>query len=301
MVMTAACHTFLTRLLCYCHMALLIFSCILFQGKNMKLRYRSVWISDTHLGTKGCKAEYLRDFLDHIECETLYLVGDIIDVWSWNAKSGFYWPLLHSDIVQRIIDKARQGTRVVYIPGNHDDVFRKHAGIVFNGIEIHLNTVHTTADNRRFLVMHGDEFDSIVCHNRSLAHIGGEAYELLLVINRWFNNIRKMMGYQYWSLSAYLKHRVKNIIKFMDNFQHVLSLEADKQQVDGVICGHIHHAQMNAMESGKIYCNTGDWVESCTALVEDDKGEMSLIHWLEDSHRLLDKNQHDRDKWMEAA
>lgn len=260
----------------------------------MTLNYRTIWISDTHLGTKGCKAEYLRDFLDHVECETLYLVGDIIDLWSWNVKSGFYWPVLHSDIVQRILNKATQGTRVIYIPGNHDEQFRKHAGLLFNGVEILLNAIHETQDHRRFLVMHGDEFDSIVCHNRSLAYIGGEAYEYLLVINRWVNYIRKLMGYQYWSLSSYLKHKVKNIVQVMDNYQYVLSLEAQKQQVDGIICGHIHQADISLMESGKIYCNTGDWVESCTALVEDESGQLSIINWLEDSYSLLDSVQQEQ-------
>jgi len=254
----------------------------------MTLYYRTVWISDVHLGTKGCKAEYLRDFLDHVECDTLYLVGDIIDLWSWNVKSGFYWPVLHSEIVQRVINKAKQGTRVIYIPGNHDEQLRKHAGVMFNGIEIQLNAIHQTKDKRKFLVMHGDEFDSIVCHNKSLAYIGGEVYEALLVVNRWYNNLRKLFGYQYWSLSAYVKHKVKNVVQVMENYQHILTQEAQKRQVDGVICGHIHHADISTMNSGKTYCNTGDWVESCTALVENETGELSLIYWLEDSYRLLD-------------
>ncbi len=203
-------------------------------------------------------------------------------------KSGFYWPIIHSDIVQRIINKAKKGTRVIYIPGNHDEQFRKHAGILFNGIEIQLNAIHKTADNRQFLVMHGDEFDSIVCHNKSLAYIGSEAYEILQVINRWFNNARSLFGYQYWSLSACLKIKVKNIIQVIDNYQHILSLEAQKHQTDGVICGHIHHADICEMDLGKTYCNTGDWVENCTALVEDETGQLSLINWLEDSCKLLD-------------
>jgi len=268
----------------------------------MAIHYRTVWISDTHLGTKGCKAEYLRDFLDNIECDTLYLVGDIIDLWSWNVKSGFYWPVLHSDIVQRVINKAKQGTRVIYIPGNHDEQFRKHAGLQFNGIEIQLNAIHKTHNGQRFLVMHGDEFDSIVSDNRFLAYVGGEVYEWLLVVNRWFNNLRKILGYQNWSLSAFLKHKVKNIIQFMDNYQHVMSLEAHKHQVDGIICGHIHHADISVMESGKTYCNTGDWVESCTALVEDAVGELSLIHWLEDSYQLLDTDhENPQEKLAKAA
>ncbi|MGZ4958445.1 MAG: UDP-2,3-diacylglucosamine diphosphatase [Methylomonas sp.] len=252
----------------------------------MKLNYRSIWISDTHLGTRGCKAEYLRDFLDNSESDFLYLVGDIIDCWKF--RSGFYWPTIHNDIVQRIFAKAKNGTRVIYIPGNHDELLRKHAGMHFNGVDIQLNAVHTTVDGRKFLILHGDEFDSIVCHNKNLAYIGGEAYEVLLFINRWFNAIRARMGYKYWSLSAFLKHKVKNIISFMDNYQHILSLEAQKRKVDGVICGHIHHADLNEMEFGKAYANCGDWVESCTALVEDKAGQLSIVRWLEDSAMLLD-------------
>ncbi|MBM4207199.1 MAG: UDP-2,3-diacylglucosamine diphosphatase [Gammaproteobacteria bacterium] len=253
----------------------------------MTLRYRSIWISDTHLGTKGCQAEALRDFITHVDCDTLYLVGDIIDLWKF--KSGLYWPLLHSDVVQRIINKAKQGTRVIYILGNHDEIFRKHAGIHFNGIEIQLEAIHTAADGKRYLVMHGDGFDSIVCNNRSLAYIGGEAYEYLLVINTWFNRIRKKLGYGYWSLSAFLKHKVKNVVNHISNFQHILALEAKRKHVDGIICGHIHHAEISDLEFGIRYLNCGDWVESCTALVEDSAGKISLIHWLQDSCQLLDQ------------
>lgn len=265
----------------------------------MSLHYRSVWISDTHLGTKGCKAEQLRDFLDHVDCDTLYLVGDIIDLWKF--RNGFYWPALHSDIVQRIFNKAEQGTRVLYIPGNHDESFRKHAGMYFNGIDIRLNAVHETRDGRRFLVLHGDEFDSMVCHNKSLAYIGGEAYEILLVINRWYNHIRSLLGYKHWSLSAFLKNKVKNIARFMDNYQHVLGLEAQKRQVDGVICGHIHHADITQMEFGKTYCNCGDWVESCTALVEHDDGRLALIRWREEGQALLDRKKAPAPAYARAA
>jgi UDP-2,3-diacylglucosamine pyrophosphatase LpxH len=253
----------------------------------MALHYRSVWISDTHLGTRGCKAEELRDFLDNIQCDTLYLVGDIIDLWKF--KSGLYWPALHNDIVQRILQKAKKGTHVIYIPGNHDELFRKYAGMHFNGVDIQLEAIHRTKDGKRFLVLHGDGFDSIVCNNKSLAYIGGEVYEILLIINRWFNAVRKLFGYeQHWSLSAFLKQKVKNIIQVMDNYKHILSLEAQKKHVDGIICGHIHHADLSEMEFGKIYCNTGDWVESCTALVEDQAGKLSIIYWLEQSQQLLD-------------
>jgi len=254
----------------------------------MALHYRAIWLSDTHLGTKGCKAEHLRDFLDNVDCDTLYLVGDIIDLWKF--KSGFYWPTLHNDIVQRIFNKAKKGTRIIYIPGNHDEELRKHAGIHFNGVDIQLDAIHETKNGRKFLVIHGDGFDSIVCNNKSLAYIGSELYEVLLVINRWFNNVRKFFGYhREWSLSAFLKQKVKNIIQVMDNYQHILSLEAQKRNVDGIICGHIHHADITDMEFGKTYCNSGDWVESCTALVEDHAGQLSIIRWVEQSHYLLDQ------------
>jgi UDP-2,3-diacylglucosamine pyrophosphatase LpxH len=265
----------------------------------MALHYRSVWISDTHLGTKGCKALELRDFLDHLECDTLYLVGDIIDLWKF--KSGFYWPSAHSAVVQQVFDMAKRGTRVIYIPGNHDESFRKHAGMHFNGIDVQLNAIHQTVDGRKFLVLHGDEFDSIVCHNKNLAYIGSEAYEGLLVVNRWFNALRIRMGYKYWSLSAYIKHKVKNIVSFMDNYQHILSLEAQKRKVDGVICGHIHHANLSEMELGKTYGNCGDWVESCTALVEDFAGQISLVRWLEQRQSLLDAQLDERPDYAKAA
>jgi UDP-2,3-diacylglucosamine pyrophosphatase LpxH len=265
----------------------------------MALNYRTVWISDTHLGTRGCKAEALKDFLEHVECDTLYLVGDIIDL--WKIKSGFYWPAPHSAVVQQVFDKAKRGTRVIYIPGNHDEPFRKHAGMHFNGVDVQLNAIHLTADGRKFLVLHGDEFDSIVCHNKNLAYIGSEAYEALLVVNRWFNALRMRMGYQYWSLSAYIKHKVKNIVSFMDNYQHILSLEAQKRKVDGVICGHIHHANISAMEFGKTYGNCGDWVESCTALVEDFTGQISLVRWLEQHQTLLDAKLAGQPDYADAA
>jgi UDP-2,3-diacylglucosamine pyrophosphatase LpxH len=252
----------------------------------MKLHYRTIWISDTHLGTKACKAEYLRDFIDNTESETLYLVGDIIDLWKF--KNGVYWPTLHGDIVQRIINKAKNGTRVIYIPGNHDGLLRKHAGTHFNGIDIQLNAIYTTAQGKKFLVLHGDEFDHLVCNNRSLFYLGGGAYEVLLIVNRWLNCVRNKLGFKYWSLAHYLKYKVKNITSFMHNYRHILSLEAQKRKVDGIICGHIHQADLTQMEFGKAYANCGDWVESCTALAEDFQGNMTLIHWLEDSYRLLD-------------
>lgn len=251
----------------------------------MSLHYRTVWISDIHLGTKGCKADDLMDFLEHVECDYLYLVGDIIDLWKF--KSGFYWPERHNDVVHHIMQKARQGTRVVYIPGNHDDPIRKYHGMHFNGIDIRRNAIHKISDGRKFLILHGDEFDSIACHNKRLAYIGGEAYEFLLIVNRWFNICRSKLGYKYWSLSAYLKHKVKNAVSFIDNYQQILCIEAKKQKVDGIICGHIHHANIASLAHQMTYANCGDWVESCTALVENYEGELAIIHWLEDRQQLL--------------
>lgn len=255
---------------------------------DVALHYRTIWLSDTHLGTKGCNAEQLKDFLDHVDCDTLYLVGDIIDL--YKLKTGFYWPALHNDIVQTIFHKAKKGTRVIYIPGNHDELFRNYAGMHFNGVDIQLDAIHHTKDGRKFLVVHGDGFDSIVCNSKSLAYIGGELYELLLLLNRWFNALRNLLGYRsHWSLSAFIKQKVKNIVQIMDNYQHILSLEAQKRNVDGIICGHIHHADITEMEWGRTYCNTGDWIESCTALAENQVGQISIIHWLEQSHHLLDQ------------
>lgn len=252
----------------------------------MKLKYRTIWISDTHLGTKSCKAEYLRDFIDNTESETLYLAGDIIDFWKF--KNGLYWPALHGDIIRRILNKAKSGTRVIYIPGNHDGILRKLAGTHYSGVDIQLNAIHTTASGKKILVLHGDEFDTLACHNKILYYLGGNAYEVLVLVNRLFNRLRGKLGFKYWSLAHYAKYKVKNITNFMRNFRHILSLEAQKRQVDGIICGHIHHADLCEIEFNKTYANCGDWVENCTALVEDFQGDLHLIHWLEDSCRLLD-------------
>lgn len=255
----------------------------------MALNYRTIWISDVHLGTRGCNAEHLLDFLNHTECEQLYLVGDIVDI--WKLKSGWYWPSLHTEVVRAITGKAKQGTRVVYIPGNHDELFRQYAGLFFLGITIQTNAVHRTADNRTYFVLHGDEFDGVVCNSRWLAYLGSEAYDMLLVANRWFNFFRSRFGFPYWSLSAYLKHKVKNAVNFISNFEEALRHEGLKRGVDGIVCGHIHHAAISQMGDTFTYCNCGDWVESCTALVEDDGGRISIIRWAEESVHLLNEEQ----------
>ena len=250
----------------------------------MKLAYKTVWISDVHLGSRGCKAEFLLDFLKHTECERLYLVGDIIDL--WKLKNGWHFPPMHHEVVRAIIDRAKRGTRVIYIPGNHDEFFRDYVGHSFAGIEVVDKAIHETHDGRRFLVLHGDEFDGVVCGTKWLAVLGSEAYELLLFLNRWFNVFRRRLGFPYWSLSAYIKHKVKNAVNFISDFEKALVHAARNERVDGVVCGHIHHAAITDMD-GLVYSNCGDWVESCTALVEDFRGGLGLLRWVEDSAFLL--------------
>ncbi len=247
-------------------------------------KQRAVFISDTHLGTRDAQTEYLLDFLRNTECEYLYLLGDIIDI--WKLRSGWHWPQGNNDLLQLVFKKARTGTRVIYIPGNHDEMLRKYAGSDFNGIQIQLDAVHETADGRRLLLIHGDEFDSVVASNQWLAHIGSWAYDVLLWLNRHFNNLRRRLGFPYWSLSHYLKHKVKNAVNFISSFEQALVREARQRGVDGIVCGHIHHAAIENMD-GIIYANSGDWVENCTALTEDAQGRMRIIHWLEESAVLL--------------
>lgn len=260
-----------------------------------KVTGRSVWISDIHLGFMGCQAEALADFLQAISCEKLYLVGDIIDV--WNMKRGLYWPQSHNNIARIILDMAKQGVEVIYIPGNHDEVLRHYNGLGFGNIKIKNRVIHHTADGKRLMVMHGDEFDSVIKFNPLLAHIGCHAYDYLIRINQYVNAIRKKFGKPYWSLSAYLKYKVKNAINFISQYEHILAHAAKSEKVDGVICGHIHHAEIKTIE-GIQYFNTGDWVESCTALVEDFNGKIKLVRWLE---QLEQENQPEPSNIEKAA
>lgn len=243
-----------------------------------KRRYRTIWISDTHLGTSGCNAALLLDFLKSTESETLYLVGDIID--GWRLKKSWYWPDAHNDVIRRVLKKAKKGTRVLYIPGNHDEVLRPYVGLSLGGVELVREAVHMTADGRTLLVLHGDEFDSVVLYARWLAFLGDAAYVLLLKINGVFNAIRRIFGLPYWSLSAYLKQKVKNAVEYMSRFEEAVAHAAADRQVQGVVCGHIHKAEIRAF--GPItYYNDGDWVESCTALVEHADGRLELLDWAE--------------------
>ena len=247
------------------------------------IRLRTVFLSDTHLGFKGCRAEFLLDFLRRVECEQLYLVGDIIDVWSLTRS--FYWPQAHNDVIRTILGKAKHGTQVVYVPGNHDRPFRDHDGLVLGNVEIRRQAVHCTADGRWLLVLHGDEFDSIVRASPLLESVGSQAYAIALTLNRWLNTLRRALGYPYWSLSAFLKDRVKNAVKYIANFERAIAAEARRRGLDGVVCGHIHRAEIRDID-GITYCNDGDWVESCTALVEDFQGRLSLLRWTEQAEVL---------------
>ena len=249
------------------------------------LRMRSVFISDVHLGFKGCQAGYLLDFLRTVECEQIYLVGDIVDMWA--LKRSFYWPQPHNDVIRTLLGKAKHGTRVIYIPGNHDRQFRDHDGLVLGNVEIRREAIHVTADGRRFLILHGDEFDSIVKASPLLESIGSSAYVAALALNRYLNRIRLRLGYPYWSLAAFLKQKVKNAVKYVANFERALAVEARRRGADGVICGHIHRAEITEID-GVTYCNDGDWVDSCTALVEDHSGALSLLRWTKTQAVMID-------------
>ncbi|MET1755309.1 UDP-2,3-diacylglucosamine diphosphatase [Novosphingobium sp. RD2P27] len=241
-----------------------------------KRKYRTVWISDVHLGTRGCNAEMLVDFLRSMECQTLYLVGDIVD--GWRLRKGWYWPDAHNEVVRRVLKMAHRGTRVVFIAGNHDEMLRDYAGLSFGGVELALEAVHETADGRRLLITHGDAFDGIVLYARWLAFLGDKAYSLLLRANILFNVVRRRLKMPYWSLSAYMKKRVKNAVQFVCSYEEAVAQEALSRGLDGVVCGHIHCAEIRQF-GGITYYNDGDWVESCTALVEDALGVITIIDW----------------------
>ena len=240
--------------------------------------YRCVFISDTHLGTRGCRGEFLADFLRQTSCDQLYLVGDIID--GWRLRKSWYWDDSHDEVLRLILRKARAGTLVTYIPGNHDEMFRSWLpmGLEIAGIKLREEAMHVTVDGKRLLVTHGDAFDSVVRYAKFLAVLGDSAYTFALVSNRWFNAVRRRLGYPYWSLSAWLKRQVKGAVKAIDRVESARASEARRRGFDGVVCGHIHHPEIREVD-GVMYFNDGDWVESCTALVEHHDGRMELIDW----------------------
>ncbi|MGB3644286.1 MAG: UDP-2,3-diacylglucosamine diphosphatase [Mesorhizobium sp.] len=246
-------------------------------------RYRTLFLSDVHLGTKGCQAEALLEFLRYHDADTIYLIGDIVD--GWRLRSGWYWPQSHNDVVQKLLRKARKGSRVVYVPGNHDEFLREFYGTHFGGIEVCETALHVAADDKRYLVIHGDVFDVVVRHARWLAFFGDWAYVTALALSTRINAVRRFFGLTYWSLSAWAKHKVKNAVSFIGRFEETLAAEARRRGVDGVVCGHIHSAAQRDMD-GLAYLNTGDWVESCTAIVEHGDGRMELVHWAGQSEKL---------------
>ena len=245
-------------------------------------RYRAAWISDAHLGTRGCNAAALLDFLRENDFDTLYVVGDLIDIWS--LRRGIYWPQQHNDVIQKILRKARKGTHVIYIPGNHDELVTDFCG-TYGNIEIKHRAIHLTSSGERILIIHGHELDVVVSGSgrmRWLAFAGDLSYQFLLSLNPLINFVRRRFGLGYWSLSAYAKRRVKDAVSFIGKFEAAVAHYADRYDVDAVLCGHIHSAAIR--EFGKVsYYNCGDWVESCTALVEGEDGILSMINYLPSS------------------
>jgi UDP-2,3-diacylglucosamine pyrophosphatase LpxH len=239
-------------------------------------RFRTLFISDIHLGSRAAKAEFLIDFLRNHDAERIYLVGDIVD--GWRLKRSWHWPQAHNDVVQKLLRQARKGTEIVYIAGNHDEFLRDFQGTHFGGIVVADRAIHEGADGRRYLVIHGDQFDAIVHNARWLAYLGDKAYDLAIHVNRVVARVRRMLGWPYWSFSSWAKVRVKRAVNFISSFQDVVAQEARRSHVSGVICGHIHHAAIEMIGDIR-YMNTGDWVESCTALVEDFDGRFEIISW----------------------
>lgn len=247
--------------------------------KNVELKhYRTLFLSDVHLGSKGCQAELLLDFLRYHSAEKVYLVGDIVD--GWRLKKNWYWPQKHNDVVQKLLRLARKGAQVFYLPGNHDEFLRDYLGADFGGVTVADRIVHETADGRRLLVIHGDQFDIVVRHAKWLATLGDGAYVFTIKMNTHVNKLRRALGLSYWSLSAWAKSKVKGAVNFVGEFEKALCSEAERTNVDGVICGHIHHATMHN-DYGIEYINTGDWVESCTLVAENHDGTMEIIRWTE--------------------
>ena len=240
------------------------------------IRVRSVFISDVHLGSRGCRAEALLDFLQRVRCEHLFLVGDIVDL--WNLRRGFHWPESHTRVLRTILDKAAAGTRVTYVPGNHDDDFRELAGAALRGVEVRRDCIHVTADDRRLLVTHGDEFDGAVQCPEWLAAFGATVYEVVLALNHRCNGLRHRLGLPYWSLAGFLKAQSGRALRYIEQFEHAAAQGVRRAGLDGIVCGHIHRQALRRIE-GVVYANDGDWVENCTALVEDRNGRLSIWHW----------------------
>ena len=245
--------------------------------------FRTLFISDVHLGTKGCQADRLLDFLRYHDADTIYLVGDIVD--GWQLRSSWYWPQAHNDVVQKLLRQARKGVRIVYVPGNHDEFLRDYYGVHFGGVEVVEHAVHIGADGRRYLVIHGDHFDLVVTQAPWLAQLGSRAYDVAIAVNRMFNALRRRLGFPYWSLSQWAKLKVKNAVNYISEFERTLADEARRHAVDGVICGHIHHAAIHD-DFGVRYVNCGDWVESCSVIVGHFDGRLEVMSWTDEMRRM---------------
>ncbi len=254
---------------------------ILAENRHEKQLYKTIFISDTHLGSRGAKAEFLAEFLKYNQCEKLYLVGDIID--GWRLKKRIFWPQPHTNVLRRILTLSKRGTDVIYVTGNHDDFLRRYSGLEFGNIELCDETVFESG-GKRYLVIHGDKYDSVIQTQKWLAFIGDWGYETLVVLNRHFNKIRNKFGMGYWSLSSYIKQRVKRAVSFISAYEEAVVKDCQKMGFDGVICGHIHHPEVRDID-GVEYLNCGDWVESCTAIVETMEGELKLLRWVEIGHQ----------------
>lgn len=241
-----------------------------------KQQYRTVWISDIHLGSRDCKAEYLLDFLQRSEIETLYLVGDIVDMWAMSKQ--FLWPKAHNDLFHYILNLPHQNTKVIYLPGNHDEPAQKYDGMLFGEVEIHREYIHTTVDGKKLLLLHGDIFDQQVCFGALEAWLGDKGYDFLMFLNRWYNRVRNYFGHPYWSLAGYIKSRISGANKAITRYREACANRAREMGVDGIVCGHIHHPEVVDMD-GITYYNDGDWIENCSALTEDEKGNIQLVSW----------------------
>jgi len=253
---------------------------ILAENTHQKTHYKTIFISDTHLGSKGAKAEFLAEFLKYNQCDKLYMVGDIID--GWRLKKRMFWPQAHTNVVRRILTMSKRGTDVVYVTGNHDDFLRRYSGLEFGNIEL-CDQAEYELNGKKYLVIHGDKYDSVIQTQKWLAYLGDWSYETLVVFNRHFNRVRQKLGMGYWSLSSYIKQRVKRAVSFITAYEEAVVKDCEKSGYSGVICGHIHHPEVREI-GGIQYLNCGDWVESCTAIVETDDGELKLLHWVEIDH-----------------
>jgi UDP-2,3-diacylglucosamine pyrophosphatase LpxH len=239
-------------------------------------RYRSIWISDIHLGTRECQAESLLNFLRFNESEYLYLVGDIID--GWRLRKSWFWPQSHNDVVQKLLRKARKGTRVTYIPGNHDQWLQDYTQIQFGEVTVLNETIHKTVEGRRLLVLHGDAFEKQIQYAWWRAQLAGWGYDRMLTIDHYYNAGRARLGYSRRSFAASLKSKLAEAVQFVRNFEDAAAIEAGRRGVDGIVCGHIHTPRLREI-NGVLYCNDGDWVENCTAAVEHQDGRLEVIAW----------------------